>query len=198
MRCASLVKYPMWTEPWIVIDDVIPFEQQITSLDRVLRTPVDWRFSWNQAYQWGPLSPNFSCTTIWEGQSQHELANLTQTLFTEFCRSQGIRARSHRQRIALTQPQLDTRIYPHVDSPEPHWVAIYYMDDSDGDTVLYSQRVTDIPWGDPVSADTLTEMARIQPRRGRWLVFNGSYYHAATAPQHHQLRLIINYCFTLI
>ena len=87
---------------------------------------------------------------------------------------------------------------PHVDNEIPHQVAILYMNDSDGDTILYNEMF------DPTSKmttkqflDTLnpTEAMRVTPKANRVVVFNGNRYHSSGIPVETPRRSVINYNF---
>jgi len=80
-----------------------------------------------------------------------------------------------------------TTLFPHVDASIPHWVFLYYVNDSDGDTVLYKQRLT----GSQI--DTPGEiMERITPKRGSAFLLDGRHFHAITPPENTRLRGVIN------
>lgn len=83
-------------------------------------------------------------------------------------------ARSFLQFPIAREKILDT---PHVDQPGPHWVWLYYVLDSDGDTVIY------LPDG---KEQTVT------PKQGTAVLFDGKLKHTAYQPQKN-LRLIVNY-----
>ena len=68
---------------------------------------------------------------------------------------------------------------PHIDRDDEHMVILYYVNDSEGDTVLFED-------------DKTTEFARISPKQGRILIFNGLQYHCSTHPQT-KMRCVINY-----
>tara|TARA_R100001463_G_scaffold12998_2_gene34727 strand:+ start:5211 stop:5768 length:558 start_codon:yes stop_codon:yes gene_type:complete len=70
---------------------------------------------------------------------------------------------------------------PHVDLKFPHWVCLYYVNDSDGDTIFYKD-------------DKKTEIKRVSPKRGRVAFFDGSIYHSASTPTKHH-RMAINISF---
>jgi len=76
--------------------------------------------------------------------------------------------------------------HPHVDFEHPHMASIYYVNDSDGDTILFNEQ------GDQQGLGTFTEMARIKPKANRLLVFQGSHLHTGHSPKEHPNRIIIN------
>ena len=78
---------------------------------------------------------------------------------------------------------------PHLDRTEPHLVILYYVNDSDGDTIIYdykSKDENDIPYFEDVK-----ELKRIKPKQGRIVVFDGLYWHTAEQPRD-DIRCIIN------
>ena len=77
----------------------------------------------------------------------------------------------------------------HTDSPDPHFVVVYYVNDSDGDTFIFNEEAED---GD----FDLTIKQRITPKKGRAVMFNGKYLHASSNPIKTDARIIINMDFT--
>lgn len=76
---------------------------------------------------------------------------------------------------------------PHVDfTPPPQGLvtAIYYINDSDGDTVMFNQ-----------VGNTVIPMQTITPKRGRLVVFNGTRYHSGNCPSGDNPRAIFNINF---
>jgi len=71
----------------------------------------------------------------------------------------------------------------HRDQNFPHVVCVYYVDDSDGDTLIFDDSKTNV-------------VQRIHPKRGRAVFFDGLRYHASSCPQEN-LRIILNYNFTI-
>jgi hypothetical protein len=71
---------------------------------------------------------------------------------------------------------------PHTDHTIPHYTMIYYVNDCDGDTFLF---------------DGTTELARISPKKGRLLVFDGLMLHAGSNPKTSDYRMVINFNFRL-
>jgi len=71
---------------------------------------------------------------------------------------------------------------PHRDMQRVHIVMLYYVNDSDGDTILFKDD---------------KEFARISPKQGRILLFKGSLLHSGAHPYKSDARLVINYNFNL-
>jgi hypothetical protein len=84
----------------------------------------------------------------------------------------------------------------HVDLPPhlPHVACVYYVNDSDGDTIIYEQTINDVPGGS--QNVQLTEHKRVTPRRGRAVFFDGSRYHCSSQPTLNY-RAIINFDLTV-
>ena len=73
-----------------------------------------------------------------------------------------------RARLTLPRPELPEaeRIdNVHVDYSFPHLVLIYYVNSTDGDTIIYENNKI---------------VERVAPRRGRCMLFDGSLLHASS------------------
>ena len=70
----------------------------------------------------------------------------------------------------------------HTDNHFPHIVCLYYVNDSDGDTVLFSE-------------DRKTILKTISPKKNRVVIFDGSIPHASSKPTTNK-RAVINYNLT--
>ena len=80
---------------------------------------------------------------------------------------------------------------PHVDLVAPHFVLLYYVCDSDGDTIIYNEK-TKFDSSRPNSDMNFTIKKKVSPKQGRVVLFNGIHYHTAEQPNHN-LRCIVNY-----
>ena len=75
----------------------------------------------------------------------------------------------------------------------PHLVFLYYVCDSDGDTIIYNYKTKkegDIPFFEDIK-----ELKRITPKQGRVVIFDGMYWHTAEQPTK-DVRCIINFNIT--
>ena len=81
--------------------------------------------------------------------------------------------------------QSDEDDTPHIDleEGERHIVVLYYVKDSDGDTVIYNERT---------ESDTYTVKQKVTPKQGRVVIFDGSQYHTAQQAIN-SVRCIVNY-----
>ena len=84
--------------------------------------------------------------------------------------------------LNLKDKSVDT---PHVDLQQEHLVALYYVCDSDGDTIIYNER------HEPADK-VYTVKQRVTPKQGRMVLFDGSLYHTAEQPKHN-VRCVVNY-----
>jgi hypothetical protein len=81
--------------------------------------------------------------------------------------------------LPLIMPSSDRSNNPHIDVEFDHTVLLYYVNDSDGETIIYDKKVdkneiflkTDLPI-----------RHRVSPKKGRFLIFNGKYLHNSTTP----------------
>ena len=80
---------------------------------------------------------------------------------------------------------------PHVDMVAPHFVMLYYVCDSDGDTIIYNEK-TKFDNCRPDSKINFTIKKKVSPKQGRVVLFNGIHFHTAEQPNHN-LRCIVNY-----
>ena len=80
---------------------------------------------------------------------------------------------------------------PHVDEPSlKHWVCIYYLNDSDGDTLFFE--------GDEETAVKKKELKiihSVSPKKGRFLFFKGNILHTGKHPINTNVRIVINMDF---
>jgi hypothetical protein len=74
----------------------------------------------------------------------------------------------------------------HVDLDIPHLACVYYLNDTDGDTVIYDQT-----YNNGVHPNTFKEHKRVTPKAGNAVIFDGSRYHCSSQPTK-KLRCIIN------
>ena len=83
--------------------------------------------------------------------------------------------------LLLKDRSVDT---PHIDIyNKEHLVVLYYVCDSDGDTIIYNERE---------ELETYTIKQKVTPKQGRMVLFDGSLYHTAEQPLNN-VRCVVNY-----
>jgi len=67
---------------------------------------------------------------------------------------------------------------PHIDSQNKHFVLLYYPVASDGNTVFYD--------------DNFNKFKEVEPRKNRFVLFDGSILHGINRPKINDLRFAFN------
>lgn len=79
---------------------------------------------------------------------------------------------------------------PHVDAHEG-WSIVYFVNDSDGDTVIFNQKYTG------QVQRHVTVRRRIAPSKGRAVIFKSDIFHCSSNPIASHQRIVMNVTFTL-
>ena len=129
----------------------------------------------------------------WGEDEDDELNNLFIPMLSEVCKKMDfdnlkiIQGRSFLQfPLHLKDKTPDT---PHIDLDQgkEHIVALYYVCDSDGDTIIYNERRDQ-----GLEAKSYTIKEKVTPKQGRMVIFDGTLYHTAEQPQNN-MRCVVNY-----
>ena len=91
---------------------------------------------------------------------------------------------------------------PHVDLNYPHMVALIYLTDSDGDTIIYNEKyqpsnLSTYEYYEQVLNSQVTEAARSTPEENKMIWFDGGYYHSSSNPTTVAKRIVMNINYTL-
>lgn len=80
---------------------------------------------------------------------------------------------------------------PHIDHPDSDYMSmVYYINDSDGDTVIFDQHVQQ-------GYNNLTIANRVFPKKGKCVIFPSNQFHSSSNPVVADRRLIINFTFRI-
>ena len=80
---------------------------------------------------------------------------------------------------------------PHTDWTIPHETCIYYINSTDGDTVLFDQKYDVSLSIDDNDGKKKKVFTKIRPLQGRAALFDGLQYHASN-PSKTSLRFVLN------
>lgn len=76
----------------------------------------------------------------------------------------------------------------HRDYAVPSVTCIYYVNDSDGDTLFF-----ECPPDGWNGTSGLKQTARISPKKGRMVIFDNSFIHSSVPPKKCDRRIVINF-----
>ena len=79
---------------------------------------------------------------------------------------------------------------PHVDADIDHMVILYYVNDSDGDTVIYENKFKGYDKLPHIS--DLKIKKKVTPKAGRVVMFDGKHWHSSYQPEYN-VRCVVNY-----
>jgi hypothetical protein len=185
----------------LIIDDIV--SQQIADkIEEVLLSEADWHFISDVTFGSGadyrstPAFGHVFKNTEWPDHSDPFLS-LVMPVVEAACSRINYhihsiqKARSFLQvplHESFTTTKLDAL---HVDQQFPHLVVLYYVMDSDGDTIIVDHKRVGAPNYTLEAAD-FPQLVRVTPKKGRVVIFDGDYYHTAEQPKH-GLRCIVNF-----
>ena len=135
----------------------------------------------------------FYHTFVNDGQVTSQLGEIPIWLITQVIKKYNLP-----NKILRIKSNICTKIYehnvdacqtPHIDNTDNHIVILYYVNDSDGDTFLFNECVSD----NILNIKNISLLKRIEPKQGRFVIFNGNRLHAGMNPRLHDSRIVINY-----
>jgi len=88
--------------------------------------------------------------------------------------------------------------HPHVDFYVPHYNALYYVNDADGDTLLFAETFDEVPQdrlAGYMRDGRFNVAAAISPKKGKMIGFDGKRYHASMHPMKATHRIAIAFSF---
>ena len=192
-------------QPFKIIDNVISKDYQ-DYLEHLLldSTDLPWFLIRNlneiKSNQQNTHTSGLSIQSVSDGKDHGVLALVFRTLAFNLAEkldisiNEIINARTFLQLPGGNLSETIAREY-HVDCAKPHKVLLYYVNDSDGDTILLKQKY---PFShNRISGLTQGEILQtVSPKKGRVVMFDGSHFHSSTIPSN-QLRCVINIDITL-
>jgi len=106
-----------------------------------------------------------------------------------------------RGRIFLQMPRENSEVGEvHIDFYEPHYTMLYYVNDTDGDTIFSTIHESEVEHIENefekfnyVNKKTQIR-ERVSPKQGRCVLFDGLIYHASSTPTKNE-RFVINFNF---
>lgn len=188
----------------MVFDDIIPAQYQNLIEKQLLAEEVNWHYMQDITFD----SDKFRETTMSESRPAfaHKFYDRVRGVISpayglvlpiayfacEKIKFQITEVIAVRSFLTIPLPTHANKVdHPHVDREVSHLNVLYYVSDSDGDTIFYDKTFRDI-LPTEVSIDKLNILKQVTPKKGRAVVFDGSRYHAATRPTAGS-RIVVNF-----
>jgi hypothetical protein len=113
-------------------------------------------------------------------------------IFDKFCIKHNIKYdKILRSRIVVLGMNNDDYFhYPHVDTIVKHDVFLYYLNDSDGDTIFFNKF-----FGEDTKNAKIIKT--VTPKMGKAVRFNGHQFHSSYTTKKNAFRCILNVDYTL-
>ena len=87
---------------------------------------------------------------------------------------------------------------PHVDFSQPHYTAVYYVNDCDGDTYVFNETVDDVSVAssaEQANHGRFSVAGTVSPKKGKMACFDGRHYHASSYPAAAAKRIAVTFNF---
>ena len=188
------------TELPIILDDVIEEELQNQIEDAMF--DCSWIFRMDNTYDYNlkefkikyrkflnPFKYDISPSIITNLQSNEKIFELFSLVIQKTCNHINFKLEKISRCIAGIQGVQVIReknkvCNIHINQKTPHLVLLYYVNDADGETILFDKTIDDIQ-DDDMYLDERHEfnvVSKIVPKQGRILLFDGRTYHSASSP----------------
>lgn len=188
------------------IENIIPVDYQDHLLNLMSGVSFPWGLNLNLVSPENEfLSRNdnhagFNHFFYENGEPSSQYFNLVYPLVLSITSNSPVKFnRLTRMRANLTMPNKSYPSeyhMPHIDTWFPHWNAIYYVNDCDGDTFIFNETNEKYDSGEEDIAAIrnmqFTVKKRITPKKGKIVIFPGKYYHASSYTRESKFRCVIN------
>jgi len=181
----------------VILDDVISKEYQDYLETLLIDNPeMAWHLIKDLDHEVSSVkrtsSVGLSIQAITDGKEHGMLALIFKSLCYAMAEKLNIKVGGVlTARAFLQMPNnLSNTMSYHVDHLRPHKVLLYYVTESDGNTIILKQRYP-FSYNKVSGLKTGEVVQEITPKKGRVVLFDGSHFHASSVPTT-DLRCVIN------
>jgi len=156
-------------------DNIVP-QYIVNSIENLLLINPKIPLYYNNNLSYSSTSPSYKFSPgvgnsfVQENNQHNKFHGLFSSVLYSFCFFKNILLKEYIQGtcyIDFPNPNPGPDLPPHHDQSSPHLVCLYYINDSDGDTILFED-------------DKKTEIQRVSPKKGRLVCFDGSIPHCGS------------------
>ena len=179
-----------------IIDNFLTNKYHEEILELLSGSQFEWYYEYNiSGYKRSPLDTHLNeygfSHIFWNGQfgennSQYSLfikPMLYQIMDAANC-DYILRARA--DMVTWTGKE-DFIHHAHSDYDVPNIASVFYVNETDGDTIFYNVKPGDVP-----KDKELKEYDRVSPKPNRLVIFDGELLHTGSSPTKHKNRILIN------
>ena len=149
----------------------------------------DWEFSWSHG-------------VYDSGEVRSDLCPLLETAFLTMLDNTGQRlGKLLRIRVGLITRTPQAVLHgAHIDFPEPHKTALLYLNDTNGETVIYKERydessgLSNEEYLARIGEPTIASVVECKANRFMW--FDGLHYHTSRSQTDVDRRMVVTYNYT--
>jgi len=190
----------------IEIENVIPIDHQNYILDEVTGINFPWYYNPTLvspddefAKNYGNIS-GFNHFLYEENKKVSNFFDLAYPVVLAISSQTGIKFNKlDRMRFNLTLQNKSAPTdwhLPHIDNFYEHYVAVYYVNDADGDTIIFNETNETYNSGqldiNAMLKNDFTIKQRVTPKKGKIVVFPGHYYHSSNFAREAKFRCVLN------
>lgn len=189
---------------FLIVDDIIPLEQQEKIKETLLDETFPWFYVNDATYKSKKSSTNTPILSHYYRLNYKNNSNfysLVEDIGDKGAELYGYdytdvwQVRSFLQFPLNPQWRKSFVDKLHIDYDTEHLVVLYYVLDSDGDTIIVNKEFDIETHSSNLNYTDYEVLHRITPKQGRAVIFNGKYYHTAEQPID-AMRCIINFNLT--
>jgi len=186
----------------ITIKDIIPKSQQNFLYGLTTGIEFDWHYlnevTYENTIEGKKSTPGF-CNMLYTNgvmNPKNQYANLFYPILLEYLDRQNLKLKHlFRMRLGflMNTPYMIPSVpymynNPHIDMLDDHMVGLYYLHDTDGDTVIFNETE---------ESSKYTIKQRSRPEQGKFVCFDGSHYHASSCPKMFSQRIVLTINFSI-
>lgn len=187
---------------YYIFDDIIDSDEQNILESEILSPNTNWLEHNNITGEFGGnMHEYFPGSVIYWNSVSDLILSIVSKIEKNAVDMLGMQfVKNIRRKINKTSPLIvpyDATKLMHVDMGGDHIVIIYYINDSDGDTILFNNTKGNSAESikdnfNSINIDDFELLKRVSPKKGRVLIFNGNLYHYGEYPNKGN-RFVINY-----
>ena len=185
----------------IIIDEAVPKLLFDRFQFEMMHFNVEWHYMNSAAYRNEPSNDqSFTHTALFDGQKTSDMLFLFESALLAGLSKAEVDVKTLiRLRCGMFLRSDKNYIHPpHVDHDIDHLTAILYLNDSDGETIIYKEKFDSSLGLDARDylhtklQNNVTEDFRVTPKANRMVIFDGLTYHSSSSPVNTDRRIAMN------